>query len=160
MTKSEQFGTLNLNILWMGDMNNVCYSLVEATNLFNELQLIICTPNIISDKINWQINSNIKIVDNINDINLSKVNCVMTDVFISMNDKINNKKVSSLKPYCVDSKLMSKTSSDCIFMHCLPAKIGNEVSEEVFRSAQSIVWKQAYNRMIAQKKLLQFIFQN
>ena len=158
-TLQEQFGTLNLNILWMGDMNNVCYSLVEATNILNELQLIICTPKFISDNKNWQLNSNIKIVENTDDINLSKVNCVMTDVFISMNDKPNDKKVLSLKPYSVDSKLMSKTSSKCIFMHCLPAKIGLEVSEEVFRSAQSIVWKQAYNRMVAQKKLLQFIFQ-
>ena len=158
-TLKEQFGTLNLDIVWMGDMNNVCYSLVEATNLINELRLTICTPKIISDKHDWHLNSNIQIVENIDEINLSKVNCVMTDVFISMNDVANDEKVFLLKPYCVDSKLMSKTSPKCVFMHCLPAKIGYEVSEEVFQSIQSIVWRQAYNRMVAQKKLLQFIYQ-
>ena len=81
----------------------------------------------------------------------------MTDVFVSMNDEESNEKVSMLKSYSVDSELMSKTSEKCIFMHCLPAKIGLEVSEEVFRSNQSIVWRQAYNRMVLQKKLLQFI---
>ena len=158
-TLQEQFGTLNLDIVWMGDMNNVCYSLVEATNLINELRLTICTPKIISHKYDWHLNSNIQIVENIDEINLSKVNCVMTDVFISMNDVVNDEKVFLLKPYCVDSKLMSKTSPKCVFMHCLPAKIGYEVSEEVFQSIQSIVWRQAYNRMVAQKKLLQFIYQ-
>ena len=83
----------------------------------------------------------------------------MTDVFISMNDEESNDKISALKPYCVTSQLMSKTSSNSVFMHCLPAKVGYEVSEEVFRSPKSIVWRQAYNRMVAQKKLLQFIYQ-
>ena len=81
------------------------------------------------------------------------------DVFVSMNDNENNEKVSILKDYSVNSELMSKTYAKSIFMHCLPAKVGYEVSEDVFRSSQSIVWRQAYNRMVAQKKLLQFIYQ-
>ena len=76
-----------------------------------------------------------------------------------MNDNLDKNKINLLKSYGVNSELMSKTMSDSVFMHCLPAKIGLEVSEEVFRSAKSIVWKQAYNRMIAQQKLLQFIYQ-
>ena len=83
----------------------------------------------------------------------------MTDVFISMNDEDSDEKISLLKPYCVNSELMAKTASNSIFMHCLPAKVGLEVSEEVFRSSKSIVWRQAYNRMVAQQKLLQFIYQ-
>ena len=159
LTLKEQFGSLNIHILWMGDMNNVTYSLVEAANLIEEIKLIICTPEQISSSINWKINSNIKIVSNLESINLSLVNCVMTDVFISMNDEDNDEKISLLKPYCITSELMSKTASDSIFMHCLPAKVGLEVSEEVFRSSKSIVWRQAYNRMVAQQKLLQFIYQ-
>mgnify|MGYP003298616848 CR=1 FL=1 len=54
---------------------------------------------------------------------------------------------------------MKLAKGEGIFMHCLPAKVGFEVSEEVFKSPQSIVWRQAYNRMVAQKKLLQFIYQ-
>ena len=56
-----------------------------------------------------------------------------------------------LKPYCVTSDLMKKTDPNSVFMHCLPAKVGQEVTEDVFRGPKSIVWKQAYNRMVAQK---------
>ena len=159
LTLKEKFGSLDVNILWMGDMNNVTYSLVEAANLIDEINLIICTPKQISSSMNWKMNSNIEVVSSLESFDLGKINCVMTDVFISMNDKDSEEKISLLKPYCVTSELMAKTASDSIFMHCLPAKVGLEVSEEVFRSPKSIVWRQAYNRMEAQKKLLQFIYQ-
>ena len=159
LTLKEKFGSLDVNILWMGDMNNVTYSLVEAANLIDEINLIICTPKQISSSINWMMNSNIEVVSSLESVDLGKINCVMTDVFISMNDKDSEEKISLLKPYCVTSELMAKTASDSIFMHCLPAKVGLEVSEEVFRSPKSIVWRQAYNRMEAQKKLLQSIYQ-
>src|SRR5210317_254157 len=159
LTLKEHFGSLNVHILWMGDMNNVTFSLVEAANLIEELTLTICAPRQIPSLINWKMNSNIEVVSNIESVDLGKVNCVMTDVFISMNDEDNDEKIFLLKPYSVTSELMAKTASDSIFMHCLPAKVGYEVSEEVFRSSKSIVWRQAYNRMIAQQKLLQFIYQ-
>ena len=158
-TLKEQFGSFDFEILWMGDMNNVCFSLVEAANLIEDIKLIICTPPFISESINWTIGPNTKIVHSAEDIDLSKVNCVMTDVFISMNDKDSEEKVSCLQGYSVTSELLSKTASNSIFMHCLPAKVGQEVSEDVFRGPKSIVWRQAYNRMVAQKRLLQFIYQ-
>ena len=105
------------------------------------------------------MNPNIKVVSSIESIDLDQVNCVMTDVFISMNDEESDEKVSLLKPYSVTPILITKTASNSVFMHCLPAKVGMEVSEEVFRSPKSIVWRQAYNRMVAQQKLLQFIYQ-
>lgn len=156
-TLYEIFKTFELNILWIGDMNNVCYSLVEAVNLLSEINLTICCPSQISHNKNWKFNKNIKIIENIEEIYLETVKCVMTDVYISMNDKDSNSKIELLRPYTVNSKLMSKTSHDSVFMHCLPAKIGYEVDENVFKSKKSIVWKQAYNRLIAQKKLLQLI---
>ena len=159
LTLKEHFGSLDVHILWMGDMNNVTYSLVEAANLIEEIKLTICTPEQISSPINWKMNSNIEVVSNLENVDLSQVNCVMTDVFISMNDEDSDEKIFLLKPYCVTSELMAKTAPDSIFMHCLPAKVGYEVSEEVFRSPKSIVWRQAYNRMVAQQKLLQFIYQ-
>lgn len=159
LTLKEHFGSLDCCILWMGDMNNVCFSLLEAANLIDDLNLIICTPSLISSKRNWKFKSNTRIIHNLDDLDLDSVNCVMTDVFISMNDENNDEKKSILKPYGVNYELMSKTANNSVFMHCLPAKVGFEVSEEVFRGPKSIVWKQAYNRMVAQKKLLQFIYQ-
>ena len=159
LTLQERFGSLDCHVLWMGDMNNVCFSLFEAAKLIPELKLTICTPHSISSQKDWKLNSNIEVLNKLDDINLPSVNCVMTDVFISMNDEDSSEKIDLLRPYMVNSDLMSKTAHDCVFMHCLPAKVGFEVSEEVFRSSQSIVWKQAYNRMVAQKKLLKFIYQ-
>ena len=159
LTIKEHFGSLDCQILWMGDMNNVCFSLVEAANLLEEIQLTICTPVSISNKKDWSYNKNIKIVDRVNDIDLGMIQCVMTDVFVSMNDHDYHEKVSALKAYNVSKELMEKTASNSVFMHCLPAKVVQEVSEDVIRSPQSIVWRQAYNRMVAQKKLLQFIYQ-
>ena len=159
LTIKEIFGSLDCHILWMGDMNNVCFSLFEAAKLIPELKLTICTPSSISSHKDWKLNSNIEVLNKLDDINLPSINCVMTDVFISMNDEDSSEKLDLLIPYTVNSDLMSKVAPDSVFMHCLPAKVGFEVSEEVFRSPQSIVWKQAYNRMVAQKKLLQFIYQ-
>ena len=156
-TLKEFFNSLDVSVLWLGDMNNVCFSLVEVANLIEEFKLTICSPREISDNLKWNTNSNINIVNKISDIDLSSIQCVMTDVFISMNDQENEAKVNLLKDYIVNDDLMAKTSKDSIFMHCLPAKIGFEVSKSVFESSKSIVWRQAYNRMIAQKKLLQFI---
>ena len=157
LTLKENFGSLNLNILWMGDMNNVCYSLVESVNLISDLKLIICSPTSIIQTNNWKMESNITVTDNLDKIDFKNINCVMTDVFISMNDKESQKKVEILKPYSVTTELMSKTPANCIFMHCLPAKVGLEVSEEVFKSDKSIVWRQAFNRMIAQNNMLRLI---
>ena len=89
---------------------------------------------------------------------MDTIDCVMTDVYISMNDgKESLNKEQLLKNYIVDIELMNQTNEECIFMHCLPAKIGSEVSKEVIEGNKSIVWKQAKNRMILQKKLLQCI---
>ncbi len=159
LTLKEHFGTLKLDILWIGDMNNVCYSLIEASNLIDEINLTICAPLEISNKIKWHMNNNIKIINDLNSLKYEDFNCVMTDVFISMNDKDDLNKIDILKDYTVSDQLMNKTNNDCVFMHCLPAKVGFEVSEGVIRGKKSIVWNQAYNRMISQKKLLTYIFE-
>ena len=156
-TLKENFNSLDVSVLWMGDMNNVCFSLLEVANLIEEFKLTICSPREISDNLKWNTNSNINIVNKISDIDLSSIQCVMTDVFISMNDHENEAKVNLLKDYIVNDDLITKTNKNSIFMHCLPAKVGFEVTKSVFESSKSIVWRQAYNRMIAQKKLLQFI---
>lgn len=156
-TLFEVFKSFEIHVLWIGDMNNVCFSLVEAANIIEEFKLTICSPTEIFENLKWDTNKNINIVHKVSDIDLSSVQCVMTDVFISMNDKDNESKVKLLKNYTVNDDLISKTNKDSIFMHCLPAKVGFEVTKSVFESSKSIVWRQAYNRMVTQKKLLQFI---
>ena len=156
-TLFEVFNTFDIHVLWIGDMNNVCFSLAEAANLIEEFKVTICSPKEISENLKWNTKNNINIVSKISDIDLSSIQCVMTDVFISMNDQDNESKVNLLKNYIVNDDLISKTNKDSVFMHCLPAKVGFEVTKSIFESSKSIVWRQAYNRLIAQKKLLQFI---
>lgn len=154
-TLKENFGNLELNILWMGDLNNVCFSLYEAAKLFPELNLSICAPiDIISEK-KWEKFNNINFFSDLNDVNLSKIDCVMTDVFISMNDNPNDDKLNKLKNFKVTSEVMNRTKNESVFMHCLPAKVDFEVSDEVINGPRSIVWKQAKNRMVCQMRLMQ-----
>ena len=82
--------------------------------------------------------------------------CVMTDKWISMGDKINkNKKKKALKPYQVNKKIMSKCP-EAIFMHCLPANRGEEVTSEVMDGKKSVIWDEALNRTHVQKSIIQF----
>lgn len=157
-TLVSHFKKTEINILWMGDMNNVCFSFVELANIFEEVNLFICTPEKISNQKGWKISKNIHIENNIKNLDLDTFDCVMTDVFLSMNDKNEGTdKEHYLKDYIVDSVLMNQTNDSCIFMHCLPAKIGSEVTKDVIESKKSFVWTQAKNRMVLQKKLLQCI---
>ena len=79
----------------------------------------------------------------------------MTDVFNSMNDK--EDKEFMLKKFQVNKDIMSNTKSSTVFMHCLPAKIGSEVTQEVIKGPQSITLKQAQNRMVAQRGILKWL---
>ena len=81
----------------------------------------------------------------------------MTYKWVSMNDKVNKKaKKKFLKPFQVNKKLMSKANSDSIFMHCLPVGRGEEVTDEVIDGKQSVVWRQALNRVHVQKSIIKW----
>ena len=81
----------------------------------------------------------------------------MTDKWISMGDKVNKKKKKKLlKPYQVNNKIMKLAKTDAIFMHCLPASRGEEVTDEVMDGKQSAVWLEALNRVHAQKSIIEW----
>ena len=86
---------------------------------------------------------------------VKNADCIMTDKWISMNDKVNKKeKKKSLKDYQVNNKLLKLAKSDCIFMHCLPVGRGEEVTDEIIDGEKSVVWQQASNRVHAQKSII------
>ena len=158
-TLQQQFKRINnLKIVWMGDMNNVLYSLVEAAEYLDDVFINIFTDEKIYQE-KKEIFKKFKCISINNEINLEllkKCDCVMTDVFLSMNDKDSNKE-SLLKRFQVNSEVMSKTKDETVFMHCLPAKINSEVTEDVIKGPKSIVIKQAENRLHAQKGLLKWL---
>ena len=157
-TLKENFGTIdNLNIVWMGDMNNVLFSLLEVIAFTKNTKVDIFTDKklYLDNKDNFNQNNNISFHFDINEDIISKANCIMTDVFTSMNDKENKENI--LRKFQVNDKIISMTDENSVFMHCLPAKIGSEVTEDVIKGKKSIVLTQAKNRLVAQKGILKWL---
>ena len=157
-TLKQKFGTIdNLNIVWMGDMNNVLFSLLEVVVFTKNTKIDVFTDRKIysQNKDNFNENNRINYHFEINENIISKANCIMTDVFTSMNDKEDKEKI--LSKFQVNDKIMSMTDEKSVFMHCLPAKIGTEVTEDVIKGKKSIVLTQAKNRLVAQKGILKWL---
>ena len=144
-------------IIWCGDMNNVLFSLLESLNFLDSTKIDVFTEKKIfeSNKNNFLNSDKVSYHFELNDQILGSADCVMTDVFNSMNDK--EDKEATLQKFMVNQELMNKTPKSAVFMHCLPAKVGSEVSEEVLKGPKSIVLKQATNRMIAQRGILKWL---
>ena len=161
MTFEELKGSIkNRKIAWLGDGNNVVYSLIEASAQFG-FELAIACPKIFKPNekiIKWAKNNKAKILITTDPNEAAKqADCVMTDKWISMGDKVNkNKKKKLLKPYQVNKKIMKLAKSDAIFMHCLPASRGEEVTNEVMDGKQSVVWLEALNRIHVQKSIIEW----
>ena len=161
MTYEELKGPIeNKKVAWLGDGNNIVYSLIEAAVKFNFQLYIACPKKLRPDKkiIKWAKSKKGRVTiteDPKEAANLA--DCVMTDKWISMGDKGNKKKKKKLlKPYQVNNKIMKLAKKDAIFMHCLPANRGEEVTNEVMDGKQSVVWLEALNRIHVQKSILQW----
>ena len=161
MTFEELKGPIrNKKIAWLGDGNNVLYSLIEAAVQFEFQLSIACPKGYEPDKkiLQWAKKNNGSISITKNPLEASNnADCVITDKWISMGDKINkNKKKNALKPYQVNKKIMKSAKKDSIFMHCLPANRGEEVTDDVMDGKQSAVWLEALNRIHAQKSIIEW----
>lgn len=156
-TIKEHFGRLNdIKIVWMGDINNVLISLIETLKFLDNITIDVFTNQSILNEYKKNIIDNrLKFHFDIDDNVLNSADCIMTDVFTSMNDK--EDKEPLLKQFQVNNKIMSKMSNKAVFMHCLPAKIDSEVTEDVIKGNQSIVLKQAKNRMVSQRGILKWL---
>jgi ornithine carbamoyltransferase len=148
----------NLNICWIGDSNNVLNSLIEASVKFLFNLKIGCPKKYEPNKslINWakKNKSKIKIFNDPKKA-IANSDVVFADKFIGIYDKKNKKKkIKNFKNFQVNSKLMSCAKKNAIFLHCLPASRGQEVSAEVLDGKQSKVWQQALNRLHVQKIIL------
>tara|TARA_B100000686_G_scaffold314398_1_gene360443 strand:+ start:1168 stop:2091 length:924 start_codon:yes stop_codon:yes gene_type:complete len=161
MTFEELKGPIeNKKIAWLGDGNNVVYSLIEASAKF-DFELSIASPEKLrpnKEIIKWAKKKGAKIFTT-KDPNeaANSADCIMTDKWVSMGDLVNKKKKKKLlKPYQVNKKIMKLAKKDAIFMHCLPASRGQEVTDEVMDGKQSAVWLDALNRVHVQKSIIQW----
>jgi ornithine carbamoyltransferase len=158
MTFEEHRGPIKgRTIAWTGDANNVCASLMHAAERF-EFELRVATPPELKPKkrlMDWIKSSgaNIKIGDD-PEAAVKNADAVFTDTWVSMGDREAKHRHNILKRYQVNEALMAKAKPDALFMHCLPAHRGEEVTDEVMDGPQSVVFDEAENRLHAQKGLL------
>ncbi len=164
LTFEETKGSIQgKTISWLGDgNNNMSNSLIEAAGKFGFQLKIGCPTKYMPNKkiLNWAKKNKVNLlVTKKPEEAVKDSDCVMTDKWVSMNDKVNKKlKKKNLKNYQVNKKLMQKAKSDAIFMHCLPVGRGEEVTDEIIDGKQSVVWRQALNRVHAQKSIINWCF--
>jgi ornithine carbamoyltransferase len=153
LTFIEHKGSLeNKKVCWVGDFNNVCYSYMEAAEIFNFNLTIVC-PDEYKPK-DIVLNSNVELTSSIVS-RLKEADLVTTDVWVSMGDeKDSEKRFSSFSNYQISPAVMDKAKNDALFLHCLPAIRDQEISADMLDDPRSKVWEQAENRLHAQKSLL------
>ena len=162
LTFEENNGNIEgKTISWIGDgNNNMSNSFIEAAVKFKFNLNIGCpkkySPN--NKILKWASKNKSKIFVTKDPREAVKdADCIMTDKWISMGEKINKvKKKKSLKPYQVNKKIMRAAKKDAIFMHCLPASRGEEVTNDIMDGSQSVVWLEALNRIHAQKSIIEW----
>jgi len=158
-TIEEILGPINKNVItWVGDINNVLMSLLQASQIFR-FTLKIASPNEILLKNKSLINKfKSKIISFCSDPveAIKGSDCVMTDVWVSMGEKKSLNKKRIFKDFQVNENLMQHTHKNTIFMHCLPAHRNEEVVDSIIDSKKSVVWQQAQNRMYVQQSILNY----
>ena len=160
LTYEESNGSIEgKTVSWIGDgNNNMSNSLIESAGKFNFNLKIACPKKYSPNKkiLSWAKKNKVSLlVTSKPNEAVKNSDCIMTDKWVSMNDKVNKKsKKKTLKPFQVNEKLMLKAKSDAIFMHCLPVGRGEEVTDKVIDGKQSVVWRQALNRVHAQKSII------
>jgi ornithine carbamoyltransferase len=145
-------------VAWVGDGNNMCNTYIEAAQLFDFELALACPPSYLP-AIEQHLRGTARIeVCASPQAAVTGADLVVTDVWVSMGQEAEaTQRRAELATYQVDSALMSRARPQALFMHCLPAHRGEEVTSEVIDHPKSVVWDEAGNRLHAQKALLEFL---
>ncbi len=158
-TYIEQRGDIQgRTVTWVGDGNNMCHSYMHAAKMLDFKLNITCPQGYEPDESFMKETADY--VELIPDplAACNQADLVVTDVWASMGqEEQQTQRIEAFKPYQVNSSLMQTAKTDALFMHCLPAHRGEEVTADVIDSSQSVVWNEAENRLHAQKALLEFL---
>jgi ornithine carbamoyltransferase len=157
MTYEEHKGSIaGSTVCWSGDGNNVLTSWVHAAVKFG-FKLNAASPRELTvdeETRDWAASSGLVTFTTDADAAAEGADCVVTDTWVSMGDDNATKRQNLLKPYQVNVGLMKRAKKDAVFMHCLPAHRGEEVTDEVIDGPLSVVFDEAENRLHAQKAIL------
>jgi len=158
MTFEEMKGPIKGRVVaWSGDANNTCTSWVHAAVKMG-FTLRVASPPELSARpaLREWVKANggeVSFGDNA-EAAVEGAECVVSDAWVSMGDEDSTKRHNLLKAYQVNKRLMGLADKDAVFMHCLPAHRGEEVTDDVIDGPQSTVWDEAENRLHAQKAIL------
>lgn len=150
-----------LEVAWLGDGNNVLNSIVEAAGLM-KFNVRIGVPQGYESDAGYierarALGARITLHRDADEA-AAGADVVVTDTWVSMGQDHAHNKLAAMAPYQVDSRLMAQAKADALFLHCLPAHRGEEVTDEVIDGPRSVVWDEAENRIHAQKSVLRWVF--
>lgn len=150
-----------LELAWMGDGNNVLHSVLEAAALM-KFNVRVATPQGYEPDEEFvdlarRAGSTVTLTHDAAAA-AAEADVVVTDTWVSMGQDHTHNKLAAMAPYQVNDRLMAGAAKEALFLHCLPAHVGEEVSEKVFEGPQSVVFDEAENRIHAQKSILLWCF--
>jgi len=150
-----------LEVAWFGDGNNVLHSILEAAALmkFNVRYAVPEGYEPEDEFVQLARNAGSTVTLYRDAVQAAAgADVLVTDTWVSMGQAEAAEKLAAMRPYQVNDALMGQAKPDAVFLHCLPAHVGDEVSESVFEGPQSLVWDEAENRIHAQKSVLRWAF--
>ncbi len=148
-------------IAWVGDGNNVCSSFIHAAPLLG-FELKIACPAVYHADLHdlaraESLQGRVSMTTDVKAA-VAGADVVVADTWVSMGDTDHDERLAALEPYQVDDALMDLAAGDGVFLHCLPAHRGEEVTDAVLDGPRSLVWDEAENRIHAQKSVLAWVF--
>ena len=153
LTFYEEKGSIKgRKVTWCGDFNNVCFSYAQAAELFDFDLWVACPEEYLpKEQLNFK---NVTFTQSISEA-VKNSDLISTDVWVSMGDENESQeRIRVFKDYQVNERVLDQAKSEVLFLHCLPAVKGQEISPTLLDDPRSKVWKQAENRLHAQKGLL------
>ena len=148
------------NVAWVGDGHNMCQSYINAAEQFEFNLAVSCPEGFVPEA--WLLKrtkANVRLIRNPLEA-VKNADLVATDVWTSMGDEEEGViRIKQFAGYQVNAELMALANPDALFMHCLPAHRGEEVSAEILDAPNSVVWEEAENRLHTKKALLEFLSQ-
>ncbi len=158
LTFEERKGSIQgKTIAWIGDGNNMAHSWIEAAAKFDFILSLACPEELRPSPavLHWAKEQGAAVELSIDPVMTAQgADAVITDTWVSMGDTDADYRMRLLTPYQVNADLMQRAKPDAIFLHCLPAHRGEEVTADVLDGSQSAVWDEAENRLHAQKAIL------
>lgn len=154
-TIEEQRGPIaGKTLAWVGDGNNVCHSFMHAAPKFGFKFNVACPADYHPDLRDLARGGDHVTLTSDPREAVAGADVVITDTWVSMGDGDYEDRLAAFEAYTVDDALMATAASDAVFLHCLPAHRGEEVTDAVIDGPQSLVWDEAENRIHAQKAVL------